>query len=831
MWLYWIAAVIAVPLAVLALLEAGLRIAEVGRPTSFFVEAAEPGFVQTNQYFGHRFFPGSIARTPEVEHFRRVKERGTYRIFVLGGSAAMGFPEPAFGVARILETLLREEYEDLTVEVINAAMTAVNSHVVLPIARECARYEPDALVIYLGNNEVVGPYGPSSIIGDPGASLPAVKVAVRVRGTRIGQLLHRVAGLGGSNRAPSEWRGMEMFLQNQIPFGDSRLERVYESFRANLTDICQAGLDADARVVLSTVPVNLADCAPFATQSLERDRARLQEWKAAYQAGVMHQKQRQFTEAIHRFEYAAGLHDGSADLAFRLGQCYRELGQGDKARRYFEQARDLDSLRFRADSTLNGVIRDVVSRLGEDGLVFVDVEKLFENESRAGLPGDEWFFEHVHLNFSGNYFLARSIADSLRHDLQGKGARKRGHTASEQTIAERMVLTRWDRYRMWRDIAGLMEGPPFSNQLNHAAVRAETSARLRTLLGEKTLRERKAAAAALYEESVEQTPGDRHLRRRYAELLDSHGLPREAASHWRVLVDAAPDNLYWRASLGASLRESGDLNEASRVFQDLIGFDKGYAAAYFGLGTVLQKQGKLAEAVDAYREALRLRPGYAEAVNNLGLIALERERTTEALAHFQQAIEMRPAFAQAHENLGVTRLELGRTEAAHEAFRRAIEIDPDAASPRYHLGASLAASGRFAEALPVLAEAVRLNPASADSQHSLAGVLAAEGRIEEALGRLDEAIRLRPRFADALYNRGLILARRGNLETAISSYKRAVEARPNYPEAWNNLGTAYARLGEMEQAEQCFEAALKLRPAFEDACRNLEKVQSARSDR
>ena len=822
---------IAVPLAFLSLLEAGLWIAEVGRPTSFFVEGAEPEFVRTNQYFGHRFFPASIARTPEVERFRRIKEPGTYRIFVLGGSAAMGFPEPAFCVARILETLLREEYEGFTVEVINAAMTAVNSHVVLPIARECARYEPDALVVYLGNNEVVGPYGPSSIIGDPGAPLAAVKGAVWIRGTRIGQLLHHVAGLGGANRAPSSWRGMEMFLQTRIPFDDSRLERVYESFRANLTDICQAGLDANARVVLSTVAVNLAGSAPFASQSPELDRARLREWKAAYQAGVTHQTRGQFTEAVHRFEYAAELHDGSADLAFHLGQCYRELGQGDKALHYFEQARDLDSLRFRADSGLNGVVRDVVSRLVEDRMVFVDMEKLFEDESRAGLPVNEWFFEHVHLNFLGNYHLARSIADSLRHDLQIKGARKSGRTASEQTIAERLVLTRWDRYRMWRDIAGLMGNPPFSNQLNHAAVRAETSARLRTLLGEKTLRERKADAAAVYKASVERTPGDRHLRRRYAELLDSRGLPREAASHWRILVDAAPDNLYWRTSLGASLRESGDLNEASLVFQDLIEFDNGYAAAHFGLGTVLQKQGKQAQAVDSYREALRLRPGYAEAVNNLGLIALERERITDALAYFQQAIEMRPAFSQAHENLGVTRIKLSRTDAAHKAFRRAIKIDPDAASPRYHLGASLAASGRFSEALPVLAEAVRLNPGSAASHHSLAGVLAAEGRIEEALEHFDDAIRLRPRFADALYNRGIILARKGNLETAILSYKRAVEARPHYPEAWNNLGSAYARLGEMEQAEQCFEAALKLCPSFQDARRNLEKVQSARSDR
>ena len=174
----------ALPALILALLETSLRISGGGRPAAFFVQASERGFIRTNQFFGRRFFPASIARTPEVERFPSVKAPGTYRVFVLGGSAAMGFPEPAFGVARVLETLLEEEYEGLDAEVINAAMTAVNSHVVLPVVRECARYEPDALVIYLGNNEFVGPYGPSSVFGAPGAPLPVVRVAIRVGATR-----------------------------------------------------------------------------------------------------------------------------------------------------------------------------------------------------------------------------------------------------------------------------------------------------------------------------------------------------------------------------------------------------------------------------------------------------------------------------------------------------------------------------------------------------------------------------------------------------------------------------------------------------------------------
>ena len=60
------------------------------------------------------------------------KPAGAFRIFVLGESAAMGDPEPAFGPARYLEMLLRDKYPDADFEIENVAFTAINSHVILP---------------------------------------------------------------------------------------------------------------------------------------------------------------------------------------------------------------------------------------------------------------------------------------------------------------------------------------------------------------------------------------------------------------------------------------------------------------------------------------------------------------------------------------------------------------------------------------------------------------------------------------------------------------------------------------------------------------------------
>ena len=54
-------------------------------------------------------------------------------------------------------------------------MTAINSHAILPIARECARRDGDLWIIYMGNNEMVGPFGAGTVFGSRvagGASNP-----------------------------------------------------------------------------------------------------------------------------------------------------------------------------------------------------------------------------------------------------------------------------------------------------------------------------------------------------------------------------------------------------------------------------------------------------------------------------------------------------------------------------------------------------------------------------------------------------------------------------------------------------------------------------------
>src|SRR5262249_57841850 len=132
-----------------------LRLGGFGEPTDFFLDGTEWERANVwieNADFSRWVFPRSLANVPKANPFvlPKVKADKAYRIFILGESAAMGFPDPSTSFARVLEVMLRARYPGVRFEVVNTAMVAINSHVVLPIVRQCAEHDPDLFIIHLG---------------------------------------------------------------------------------------------------------------------------------------------------------------------------------------------------------------------------------------------------------------------------------------------------------------------------------------------------------------------------------------------------------------------------------------------------------------------------------------------------------------------------------------------------------------------------------------------------------------------------------------------------------------------------------------------------------
>lgn len=650
-WLISAAMVIAGPLLVLGLTEAVLRVAGVGYPPQFFLETAA-GRV-TNERFGWRFFPRQIARTPHPESLK--EGRGKRIAVVLGESAAMGFPDAAFGLPAFLQAALGSDWR-----VVNAAMTAINSHVIREIAEEAAALKPTAFILYMGNNEVIGPYGAGSVFGRFSGNLAVIRGQMWVKSWRFGQVMAQI--LEPPQPQFEEWRGLQFFERSQLAADDPRLERVYHHFAGNLQQIVRAGARAGARVIISTVAVNLKDWPPFASIG------------------------------------------GGADRAYRAGR--------------YQEARDLDALRFRADSRINAIIRQIAR---EEQVTLVDAEKDIE-------PTRENFWEHVHLKPGANRRLAESIAAALT------GQRAKGV----------LEVTGWDQQRMYRTIRASMERAPFTDaqrQMLEAVPEGD-----------------RAAARATLERRVRENPDDLGAAERLAELYAESGDFRASAAVYRSLIERIPLRS-WHTGLGEALLRQGRYAEAASAYREAIRLDDRFAAAYTGLGVVCAAQNDLTGAEENLRRALKLEPRLAEAHNSLGRVLQVRNRQADAVAEYEKAIEVKSDFAVARYNLAGVLASLGRVPEAVTQLEAAVASDAGFAAAHYDLGALLAKLGRLDEAIAHDAEAARLMPGNADVLNNWGSALARQNRMEEARRKFEGALVIDSNHAAARRNLELLGAR------------------------------------------------------------------------
>ena len=399
------------PLLLVTLLEGALRLLEIGYPTSFLRPATvqgQPAWVN-NSFYGYRFFPPAMARNPAPLRLAQPKPRDRIRIAVLGESAAMGDPAIEFSLARGLDKMLNPPDTPRRFEVINAAMTAISSPVVVDIAGELARREVDVFVVYMGNNEVVGPFGPGTVLTEGRWSAWLTPVRVTLSRLRLTAVLRGLAGraahpAGGT--APA-WSGMEMFKENQLTVDDPRLLVTANGLARNLERILSIAARHDIKTVLCTMAVNLTDCAPFgSTNRTDLTAEQRQAWQSLYREGRLAAQNGRTDDARAAFARAAELDDHHAELVYRLAHLDRQRGEAASAARLFARARDLDTQRFRTDARLNNIIRQVAAK--HPAAPLADLERAFgQSEDRAN------FLDHVHFSMPGLYLACRPLLAAL----------------------------------------------------------------------------------------------------------------------------------------------------------------------------------------------------------------------------------------------------------------------------------------------------------------------------------------------------------------------------------------------------------------------------------
>jgi tetratricopeptide (TPR) repeat protein len=728
LWLFRIVALIIIPTLLLFLLEIILRVAGFGFPTTATIKCKANGtasaarhtaYYCNNIQFAWRFFPQNIARESNPYVFPEDKSDNpacpeyhkkedifpkngtagrTYRIFVMGASAAAGIPDGSFCFGRILQVMLRQQYPQVNFEVVTTAMPAINSHVVLEITKDCAHHQPDLFIVYMGNNEVVGPYGAGTVFAPLSTSLSFIRFDMALKATKIGQVITNLLGVVSTKKnIPKIWRGLEMFLEKQIPADDPRLETVYRHFKRNLEDIRGAARKSNSRIIFCTVGSNLKDSPPFA--SLHRpdlNETDQKNWEEIYQQAVVYESGGNYAKAVEMYLAAAEIDDRYADLQFRLGRCFWAMGEYDEAREKFIQARDLDTLRFRADTRINRIIREIADKKTKEGVYLVDAAEVFEKNSPYETPGEELFYEHVHMNFTGTYLLAKAIFEQAEEILPERINRYKieQQLSSEAECARYLAYTAWDRYKIANEILnGYIKQAPFTNQLYHEQQVGQMEKKLKALkdyLSAEVFNE----VEAQYRWAIEQNQSDWWLHWKYGELMEELGNYNAAAEQYRFVLNFVPHRYEAYAKLGLFSGKQGNLDTAIAQNLEALRIKPIYADAHYNLGLAYQLQGKYEKSIKHYTKTIRFKPDFAEAYNNLAVVLFQQGKIREAVETYRNGLIFVPENLNLHYNLGLMLEKQGHRDEAIKELRAALQIDPNSVKTRKALDAILKISSK-----------------------------------------------------------------------------------------------------------------------------------------
>ena len=236
--------------------------------------------------------------------------------------------------------------------------------------------------------------------------------------------------------------------------------------------------------------------------------------------------------------------------------------------------------------------------------------------------------------------------------------------------------------------------------------------------------------------------------------------------------------------------QAGRLNEAERLYQQILQADPHHADALHFLGVLAHQIGRHDMAVDLIGRAIAQNGRVPAFHNNLGNALKAQGKLQEAAASYSEALSHKPDHVGALFNLGLVLQMQGHLEEAAASYRRALSHKPDYVEAHGNLGNTLQAQGRLEEAVACYGRALRYRPAYAEVHSNLGNVLKAQGKYAEAVASHGRALVHKPDNAEAHINLGNALREQGQPAEAAASYQRALVLDRDNAEARLGLATA-----------------------------------------
>lgn len=292
----------------------------------------------------------------------------TKRVFSIGESVAAIC---GGGESSSLTGLAAQVIPSWKLEHINCGMGAYNITRIAMVLDEILEYEPDAVIIFSGNNESPGSYECCAKFGHLSRRYQILKEKLKSRGASPFEIDRKIS-----------LKNHEQKLRNMV----------ISAKKKGIT------------VVLCTLPVNLNSYAPGGIAPFENE---------LFAKAWIKMENGDYPQAIRLFNNLIERNPREPFSNYFLARCLERVARFDEAEKYYVQALEWDAKMDRCSKSRNNNIRKIAR---EEGAILADLDRAFRQIAPHGLVGDSMIGDGVHWFGRYNPLVAYVILKALSKD-------------------------------------------------------------------------------------------------------------------------------------------------------------------------------------------------------------------------------------------------------------------------------------------------------------------------------------------------------------------------------------------------------------------------------
>lgn len=599
-----------IPLITILALEITLRFFDYGgypphiREAGLLDSGEKLCFVEPAAFKPYFYANPSRPGYTDQSSFVMPKPSNTIRVFIIGESAAKGYPQPKnLSMASFLQEMMKDLLKDKKIEVISLGTTAVASFPLTYIVRDALKFDPDLFIFYTGNNEFFGAYGTASInsFGTfPPWSLPIIRW---IYGLATVQFINEfIFSNENENRTLME----QMINKVQISHNNPLRNAAVENLKYNLSKMVEEVKNAGIPLLLCTTTSNESGLAPLGEDDLSSiDKINLDKFNNLVNRSNSIVDSN-YASSIEYLEEALKIVPHNARVHFSLGKLYSVVGDKTKAQKHFRQARNFDTMPWRPTDELENAIREVAKN---KNVLLCDIANEFRKISVNNSIGWDLVDDHVHLSIKGQAEAARQMVYSISNLKTYFQIDKTSiqNLSDWNFYADRLGRNIYDDYRVNHTLRVLFNIPFMLSSNNEAFIRYNSA----VTETEKFLTPELLKEAKLWQTEKPHAGGLRPITGMIARAMVRENRLDEAITLFQIAQKQVPEYSSWyleyvyfylaiKEKINGVLLEADRITASDAISQGLFLLKRGFSESGFTeryIGRLYQLRNEWGEAI------------------------------------------------------------------------------------------------------------------------------------------------------------------------------------------------------------------------------------------